>query len=233
MKPRAWLQHRFNALQVWAAIRNFADWIAPMWEKTVHPLLYGRTKTMNATKNLLTSKTFQGVLVTLLGLLWQHLGLGVSEAETAELAGWIVTGLGLAWTVYGRAKTKGERLTVGKGSGSALGLILLLSATVAVSACAAKNIAAMPYPEKARAVADMMLDEYIDLYSAFEQVAPDMQPENRAKAARALDLAKPAVVALADAALAWSETTAGRYDKALEDALHLLAQARNYIPDKE
>ncbi len=41
---RAFLQHRLNALQVWAMVRNFADWLAPKWEKRIHPLIYGRRK---------------------------------------------------------------------------------------------------------------------------------------------------------------------------------------------
>ena len=38
---RAWFQHRLNAMHVCCSLHRFADWLAPRWEKIVHPLIYG------------------------------------------------------------------------------------------------------------------------------------------------------------------------------------------------
>lgn len=41
---RIWMQHHFNAVHVCCIIHNFADWLAPRWERVVHPLLYRGVK---------------------------------------------------------------------------------------------------------------------------------------------------------------------------------------------
>ncbi len=56
------------------------------------------------------SKTIQGQIVTLLGLLVTWFKLPVAQEEVAAIVGAVFTLIGLAYSIYGRVVTKGEKL---------------------------------------------------------------------------------------------------------------------------
>lgn len=67
-------------------------------------------------KNFLSSKTIQGLVLTILGLVWHLTGWQVDDATTTALATNIVTFIGIVYAIYGRCATKGEKLKVGKAN---------------------------------------------------------------------------------------------------------------------
>lgn len=86
------------------------------------------------TKNFLTSRTVQGLLVALLGQLWSRLGWGITDAETLQIVTWTVSGVGFAVALWGRIRTRGESLTLGRGR-ALLGLALAAALVPCVCAC--------------------------------------------------------------------------------------------------
>lgn len=188
------------------------------------------------TKSFLASKTFQGLIVMILSLLLPKLGLQLGDADTQQLATYIIQALAALWIAFGRiTASKGITIT-GSGSGPAkLGAVVLalFIATGGLSACAVKSAQSMTGPERARAVSYELLVTWQDAYNGYKAMLPGLPPDDQAKlkatVAPAIDRAKPAVLALASAASIWTVTaehnaTAAQEVQALaEDASALVS----------
>lgn len=63
------------------------------------------------TKPRFSSKTIQGLLVAILGLVLSWFSVEYTDIELAELATSLIEIAGIAYAWYGREVTKGEKLT--------------------------------------------------------------------------------------------------------------------------
>lgn len=133
---------------------------------------------------------------------------------------------------------KGALRQVMAGRGKTLPVLLLASALgLGAWGCAVQRVAELPPHDQARAVVDLLLDEYADIHAAYLAAEPGLSAGDRAwcreKLTPALNRAKPALVAAASAANAWSiavtEAEAAeaqaRYEALAAEARTLLAAA--------
>ena len=63
------------------------------------------------TKSWYTSKSLQGSVIATAGLIVQVLKLPVASEELSAGVSAILLLIGIAYSIYGRVKTKGEKLT--------------------------------------------------------------------------------------------------------------------------
>lgn len=194
------------------------------------------------TKSIIASKTFQGLIVMILSLLLPKMGLQLADTEMQQLAVYVMQAASIAWIAIGRITAKKGISITGSTEGAAkVGSVILLLAISAggLTACAAKSIASMTGPERARAVSYELLVTWQDAYTSYKSMLPTMAPDAQAKAkatiAPAIDRAKPAVLALASAASIWTVTaehnaTAAQETQALaEDASALVSNVLTLI----
>jgi len=158
------------------------------------------------TKNFLTSKTFQGILLMLLGVLLPRLGVDFGNAEMAAMADDIVVALGALWAAYGRIAAK-KSIALGKGNGVTAALLLCLIA-LPLPACGVKQVAQQPAHEQARFYAQQLGLAYLDLSEGYIAAYPSMTPEQQQWCGKNLKPALEKLKIVSDAALsaakAWS-----------------------------
>jgi hypothetical protein len=89
-----------------------------------------------------------------------------------------------------------------------------VAASLLVSGCAIKKISELPPVDQAVAAADLLMDSYNSLRRTVIDSWPNLTEEQRKKAAATLipdlNAAKPAVLAVADAAAAWKIASADK-----------------------
>lgn len=71
---------------------------------------------MNDTKSLLLSKTFWGVIITLVGQFLPHLGIHLADSDTDMIADQLVSLAGAGLAIFGRVTAS---KAIGKGASNA------------------------------------------------------------------------------------------------------------------
>lgn len=158
---------------------------------------------MNETKNFLLSKTFQGILVMILGVLLPRLGLDFGDAELSGMAADLAVAAGTIWAVVGRITAK-KNLALGRGGAA----MILLCLVLPLAACAVKAISEAPPHDQARFYADQVARTYLDISEGYRAAWPSLTPEEQAWCSEhlkpVLKKFKTTADALLSAAKAWT-----------------------------
>lgn len=208
---------------------------------------------MNETKNILLSKTFQGILVMILGALLPRLGLDFGDAELGQVANDLILAGGALWAAWGRITAK-KGVTMGRGAKNCL--VFVCAFTIAALAagttgCAVKKVSEAPAYEQARFYAQQVGKSYLDISEGYRAVYPSLSPEKQAWCGKELlpvllqfknvsdamisaailwsDIAEGGISggsAEASAALASSDAARKRYEELAAQAANLMATAQ-------
>lgn len=162
---------------------------------------------MNGSKNFLTSKTYQGIilmiLVKVLAAVLPKLGIELPDTDLTYMAEQFIFAAGAVWAAIGRATAKKD-VALGKGS---VTLALLLCVGM-VTGCAIKQVSQYPAHEQARYYVAQMGQTYIDLHNEYVKAWPTLTPDQRKWAGENLkpvmSKAKITIDMAIGAAKAWS-----------------------------
>lgn len=158
---------------------------------------------MNETKNFLLSKTFQGILVMLLGVLLPRLGLDFGDAELSGLAADLALIGGTIWAVVGRITAK-KTLALGRGGV----VMILLCLVLPLAACGVRKVSEAPPQDQARFYAQQVALTYLDISEGYRAAWPSLTPEKQAWCSEhlkpVLQKLRTASDALLSAAKAWT-----------------------------
>jgi len=167
-------------------------------------------------KNFLASKTVLGVLIALLGHLWSRFGWTISDVETTQIATWAVSSVGYALALYGRCKTKGELLTLGRAKTGLLSVMLLIFVSVGPIGCAISTMTAV---EQGRTYTDVLMTACDDIQDAYETKWASATTDEKTELAdvgKKINAARAAIILATDAVVTWSEADEGDTEAAQE-----------------
>jgi hypothetical protein len=169
-------------------------------------------------KNFLASKTIQGVLVTLLGILLPKFGLDLGGEEVSQVAEALLILAGIGWTVYGRAKASGG-LTVGKAKNAAPLVLVLVMLPGLLGGCAATTSGTrgtgegLTALETAMTAGDKMSDLWLEVSGLYDSLmltaSAEVQSKLKSEIAPVINEAQEALVAYNGLVIAWAETGDG------------------------
>ncbi|MBU1002776.1 MAG: hypothetical protein KKE73_09660 [Proteobacteria bacterium] len=186
------------------------------------------------TKNILQSKTIQGVIVMLLASALPLLGWDTSDGDITQIAQAIGVLGGAVLTIIGRVKAKTDLTILPKAKASGFAIqkvaggmalavmsILIIGVLIASPGCALKDKTAM---EKARITSVASGETYLILHNRYQDLMktlPSGQAEQLRKAAPYLDTAKRVIVAAQSSEIV-AELAANPMDnlKQLQTELH-------------
>lgn len=169
---------------------------------------------MADTKNVLRSKTFQGIIGMVVVSLVGVFDISLTDSEVGKIVEALVILGSAGWAIWGRCNAD-KKLTLGKGQS---GLILpLLLVTVMATGCATKTpieqVAELPGPDQARFYAGELGRTWLDLDEGYRLAWATATPGEKQwmsdNLKPAIQAAKPVVDGAVSAAKAWTVAVRG------------------------